>query len=208
MQTCISQPAQGPGMRTTISRLPIWQLATRQSHVCYSNAANGTNRRRKKQATATPADSADDLELSSSVKQLQSGTAPAIAFGEPPSGTALDQTKSWVVFSDLHVSPKTIDTSIEVLRYVHQQAKDNQAGILFLGDFWDRRGDLPVVPLNRVQDEISSWHMPLLLLPGNHDQVDLGGLDHSLDPIKMAAAQAHVFTQPTVYRCAHSAGPI
>ncbi len=68
------------------------------------------------------------------------------------------------------------------------------------GDFWDRRGDLPVVPLNRVQDEISSWDMPLLLLPGNHDQVDLGGLDHSLDPIKVAAPEAHVFTTPAIFR--------
>jgi hypothetical protein len=39
------------------------------------------------------------------------------------------------------------------------------------GDFWDRRGDLPVVPLNKVQQELSSWQVPLLLLPGNHDQV-------------------------------------
>lgn len=40
------------------------------------------------------------------------------------------------------------------------------------GDFWDRRGDLPVVPLNRVQECLRSWvNAPLLLLPGNHDQV-------------------------------------
>jgi DNA repair exonuclease SbcCD nuclease subunit len=39
------------------------------------------------------------------------------------------------------------------------------------GDFWDRRGDLPVVPLNKVQQELSGWQVPLLLLPGNHDQV-------------------------------------
>jgi hypothetical protein len=28
-----------------------------------------------------------------------------------------------------------------------------------------------VVPLNKVQQELSRWQVPLLLLPGNHDQV-------------------------------------
>jgi hypothetical protein len=40
------------------------------------------------------------------------------------------------------------------------------------GDFWDRRGDLPVIPLNSIQQEVSSWQdTPLLMLPGNHDMV-------------------------------------
>jgi hypothetical protein len=33
-------------------------------------------------------------------------------------------------------------------------------------------------------------------------QVDLGGQQHSLFPIQIAAKAAHVFTQPTVYRSA------
>lgn len=42
------------------------------------------------------------------------------------------------------------------------------------GDFWDRRGDLPVIPLNSIQQEMASWQdTPLLMLPGNHDQVGL-----------------------------------
>jgi hypothetical protein len=44
------------------------------------------------------------------------------------------------------------------------------------GDFWDRRGDLPVIPLNSIQQEMSSWQdTPLLMLPGNHDQVGVKG---------------------------------
>jgi hypothetical protein len=40
------------------------------------------------------------------------------------------------------------------------------------GDFWDRRGDLPVILLNNIQQEMASWlDTPLLMLPGNHDQV-------------------------------------
>jgi hypothetical protein len=71
------------------------------------------------------------------------------------------------------------------------------------GDFWDRRGDLPVAPLNAVVAELQRWRgTPLLLLPGNHDQVDLGGEVHSLAPLAAAAAAspAHVFTRPALWR--------
>eukprot|EP00854_Cymbomonas_tetramitiformis_P017763 gene17763-21160_t len=44
------------------------------------------------------------------------------------------------------------------------------AGILFLGDFWHARGDLPVEPLNKAVEEMASWDCPTLFLPGNHDQ--------------------------------------
>lgn len=47
------------------------------------------------------------------------------------------------------------------------------------GDFWDRRGDLPVIPLNTIHQEMASWRdTPLLLLPGNHDQVGAGVCGH------------------------------
>lgn len=42
---------------------------------------------------------------------------------------------------------------------------------LLPGDFWDRRGDLPVIPLNTIQQAMAAWQdTPLLMLPGNHDQ--------------------------------------
>ncbi|KAF8071319.1 hypothetical protein HT031_001402 [Scenedesmus sp. PABB004] len=162
-----------------------------------------------------------------------------LLLGAAPADPAFAAARGWVVFSDLHVSTKTVDTALQVLRVVHRAAADRGAGVLFLGaphaaarrgaaragapravaplaggppklrraaprraagDFWDRRGDLPVVPLNRVQQELRSWEVPLLLLPGNHDQVDLGGQHHSLEPLTMAARAAHVFTHPTLYR--------
>lgn len=135
MRVCAIQPASGPSMRTSLSRIPLWQLAARQSHVCFATAVKTVTRRRKKQTTAAPADTTANSEQISSTKQAQytSQDNAAIAFGEPPSDVLFDQTKQWVVFSDLHVSSKTIDTSLEVLQYVHQQAKDRKAGILFLG---------------------------------------------------------------------------
>jgi len=39
----------------------------------------------------------------------------------------------WVVFSDLHVSPKTLDVCLEVLREVRNAARLRGAGVLFLG---------------------------------------------------------------------------
>eukprot|EP00803_Ostreobium_quekettii_P002855 evm.model.scf_168.7 EVM.evm.TU.scf_168.7 scf_168:47481-47906(+) len=39
----------------------------------------------------------------------------------------------WVVFSDLHVSSKTLDTCMAVLRRVREEAEERSAGIVFLG---------------------------------------------------------------------------
>lgn len=41
--------------------------------------------------------------------------------------------KRWVVFSDLHVSHKTVDVSCQVLRRVREEAVARDAGVLFLG---------------------------------------------------------------------------
>lgn len=55
--------------------------------------------------------------------------------GVPPAETAAawESVKQWVVFSDLHVSTKTIDVAVQVLRAVHSEAVRRDAGILFLG---------------------------------------------------------------------------
>ena len=71
---------------------------------------------------------------------------------------------------------------------------------MFLGDFWDERGSLPVEPLNGVLEEVSKWSQPCLFLVGNHDQVDLGGKSHSLTPLQCSQPLIHVFDSPTVFR--------
>lgn len=43
------------------------------------------------------------------------------------------QCRGRLVFSDLHVSPKTLDTCCQVLRRVREEAAAREAGILFLG---------------------------------------------------------------------------
>ncbi len=56
-------------------------------------------------------------------------------------------------------------------------------GVLFLGDFWHHRAMIRVDLLNNVLQELSSWQVPLIMIPGNHDQVILEGHNHGLsDP--------------------------
>ena len=58
-----------------------------------------------------------------------------------------------LLFSDLHLSPKTFPTCMKVLRRVHHEAEQRNVPIGFLGDFFDRvynEGTLPVDILNSL----------------------------------------------------------
>jgi len=55
-------------------------------------------------------------------------------FAPEPHIPGQDRVKAWVVFSDLHVSTKTLGSCVEVLRRVHEEARRRQAGVLFLGE--------------------------------------------------------------------------
>jgi len=94
--------------------------------------------------------------------------------------------KKWVVFTDLHCAPSTLDTTLQVLEQVHRLAVERQAGVLFLGDWWHHRGTLRVDCLNSVLSHLKTWTVPMVLIPGNHDQVTLGGHNHGLTPLENA----------------------
>jgi metallophosphoesterase superfamily enzyme len=79
--------------------------------------------------------------------------------------------QNWVVFSDLHVKDSSIDICEEILYKVNEEAQKNNAGIIFLGDFWHVRGSLSVDLLNRVLKVLRTWTQPVIMIPGNHDQV-------------------------------------
>lgn len=53
---------------------------------------------------------------------------------QAPRGLRWRKVKQWVVFSDLHLSHKTLETVLKVLARVHQEACQRDAGILFLGE--------------------------------------------------------------------------
>ena len=81
------------------------------------------------------------------------------------------QTSKWVIFSDLHVKSTSIESCEQVLHAVHEAALARNAGIIFLGDFWHVRGALSVDLLNRVLRALEQWTQPMIMIPGNHDQV-------------------------------------
>ena len=92
----------------------------------------------------------------------------------------------WVVLTDLHCSPSTLATCLQVLDTTHRLACERRAGVLFLGDFWHQRGTLRVDCLNAVLDALKSWTVPMIMIPGNHDQITLRGHEHGLTPLENA----------------------
>lgn len=109
-------------------------------------------------------------------------------------------TKNWIIFSDLHVKGSSIETCETVLREVNKCAQQKNAGVIFLGDFWHVRGALSVELLNRVLKVFKTWTQPVIMIPGNHDQVTLGGTIHALEPVMYAFGQeqALLISEPTI----------
>lgn len=94
--------------------------------------------------------------------------------------------EKWITFTDLHVAPSTLNTCLDVLSTVNTIAKNEKAGVLFLGDFWHHRGTVRVDCLNAVLNQLSEWEVPMIMIPGNHDQVSLDGIEHGLTPLQNA----------------------
>ena len=53
---------------------------------------------------------------------------------DKPKGKRWENVDKWVMFSDLHVSVKTLNVCISVLRRIKKEAVARKAGILFLGN--------------------------------------------------------------------------
>jgi DNA repair exonuclease SbcCD nuclease subunit len=96
---------------------------------------------------------------------------PPLELPELVAPAAHQACTSWVIFSDLHVKGASIDVCEQVLHQVHEAALQKQAGVIFLGDFWHVRGSLSVELLNRVLKSLRQWTQPVIMIPGNHDQV-------------------------------------
>ena len=107
-----------------------------------------------------------------------------------------------LLFSDLHLSPKTFQTSLKVLRRVHKEATDRALPIGFLGDFFDHvynKGTLPVDILNELMRFFANeWTVPMVMIPGNHDYFDASETEHGLTPFKYASKYITVLDEPTV----------
>ena len=53
---------------------------------------------------------------------------------DKPKGKRWESINKWVMFSDLHVSAKTLNVCISVLRKIKKEAVARKAGIVFLGN--------------------------------------------------------------------------
>jgi hypothetical protein len=74
------------------------------------------------------------------------------------------------MFTALHCAPLTIDTHVYKFcrEYTPKQLLEMRACCCFLGDFLHHRATIRVDLLNNVLQELSSWQVPLIMIPGNH----------------------------------------
>lgn len=81
-----------------------------------------------------------------------------------------------LLFSDLHLRAESMSVVREVFTQLLKEAHKNGAGTIgFLGDFYHLRYAVPVEVQNMVAtwlEEIHGSGLQIILLPGNHDQVD------------------------------------
>lgn len=107
-----------------------------------------------------------------------------------------------ILFSDLHLSPRTFDTCMKVLKMVHKEAKERNVSVGFLGDFFDHvynKGTLPVDILNSLLRYFEQeWSVPMIMIPGNHDYFDASETEHGLTPFKYASSFITVIDEPTI----------
>ena len=89
----------------------------------------------------------------------------------------------FIAFSDLHMSARTLDRALEVMRRVRTLALESDARVVFCGDFWDARGVLAVRQVAPLLDELREWQragIEAIFIPGNHDQVSVDGEIHGV----------------------------
>jgi len=86
----------------------------------------------------------------------------------------------FVAFGDLHVSAKTLDRALDLLTRVGEVAREHEAEIVCLGDFWDLRNVLHVRHVDAVLSVIEQWQSRAWFIPGNHDQVTIDGSVHGV----------------------------
>ena len=168
---------ENANMSTSIHKTLVKRRSlTSATSTTSSKAAKPKAPRKPRKKITNAVKSADHSLSSCSLKDFALSTVEA-----PPLHT---KTTRWILFSDLHVKLSSIETCEEVLDIVYEEASKRDAGIVFLGDFWHVRGALNVELLNRVLKSLEKWRCPVIMIPGNHDQVTLGGSIHSLEPLQ------------------------
>lgn len=107
-----------------------------------------------------------------------------------------------ILFSDLHLSPSTFETCMQILRRILSEANKLSAKVYFLGDFFDTvysKGTLPVDMLNNLMIFFKKeWNVKLLMFPGNHDYMDAAETEHGLTPFGYCNDLITILDKPCV----------
>lgn len=106
-----------------------------------------------------------------------------------------------IIFTDLHLRPKTADTVFgEVLPGIFEAAlQDADRAVGFLGDWWHVRYRLPVDLLNASLvwlETLTEAGCQIHMISGNHDQINGAG-ETALEAFGHVDG-VHVYTKPTV----------
>ncbi len=128
---------EAPSLKMLQFQQPIWQVQPRHCKTLrsfLSLASPTAYTAPRLQTQKGGASRSASTTLSPEQTELQKSLAE-----QAPRGLKWRKVKRWVVFSDLHLSLKTIDTVLEVLQKVHDEAAQREAGVLFLGEiFWQQ----------------------------------------------------------------------
>lgn len=100
--------------------------------------------------------------------------------------------------ADLHLREESADVVLrEVIPGILDLAtRYDENTVAILGDLWHLRYRVPVSLLNAVAETFEAWGLNVVLLPGNHDQVDVYG--RNAMEVLGALPNVEVFSEPTV----------
>lgn len=78
-----------------------------------------------------------------------------------------------------NMSDVGMSTGVSALRFAHSAMANCDTSVIFFENFWYQT-EVQVDVLNTALGELSTWEAPMIMFPGNHDQVTLGGCKHGL----------------------------
>ena len=129
-------PAAGPGPRniSLAARKKTLEAAIADDTINADPAPADDPKPAKKRGRRKKAEAAAPKSLTAESLQHQSKSQPQVDLQfNLPQGAHWHSIKTWVVFSDLHVSLKTAEVACQVLQRVREEAYTRNAGVLFLG---------------------------------------------------------------------------
>ena len=158
-------------LRATAMKVISGGIDSDSSMMTATSSSSGVVKKNRLKSAAAAATTAKVFEATETNQAEATAAAVEFELKTIQAPVRHQQTSKWVIFSDLHVKSTSIESCEQVLQAVHEAAVSRDAGIIFLGDFWHVRGALSVDLLNRVLRALEQWTQPVIMIPGNHDQV-------------------------------------